>query len=289
MSPVLCPLCRIAPADTREHVWSQWYLRHLDAIGPPATGWSVNGMPVLNRDGVQFRNQHRQRVLIPACASCNSELDKRFEKPAQDVVRRLVGARWSGSEGREEWRAVGMWLTKVLLLLGSPNARHEQERIDEVAVRFDSSEPDYTWMIDGSPPPADLSLWVFNGTFDDATTRYKVPVPRSVVGADGNRTVFRFMMLGTEGLCATLLAHPGWPVRHPLVEEGQAWELLHDPPESGELSCLSRLGCKTVAWTTFVPTLIDGVHLGGGLPPLRHTDDWPAAPEVMELLESCEF
>jgi hypothetical protein len=139
------------------------------------------------------------------------------------------------------------------------------------------------------PPPADLSLWVFHGTLADDTTRYRVPVPSTVIGADGSRTDFHFMMLGTEGLCVTLLSHPGWPIEHPLVQVGHAWELLHDPPDRGDLSSLPRLGWKTVAWTSFLPTLAAGVALDGTLPPLRHTDDWPATPDVMELLEACAF
>jgi hypothetical protein len=85
------------------------------------------------------------------------------------------------------------------------------------------------------PPPADLSLWVFNGTLANDTTRYRVLVPGTVISADGSRTDFHFMMLGTEGLCVTLLSHPGWPVEHPLVQVGHAWELLHDPPDRGDL------------------------------------------------------
>jgi hypothetical protein len=86
------------------------------------------------------------------------------------------------------------------------------------------------------PPPADLSLWVSNGTLADDTTRYRVPVPSTVIGADGSRRDFHFMMLGTEDLCVTLLSHPGWPVEHPLVQVGHAWELLHNPPDRGDLS-----------------------------------------------------
>jgi hypothetical protein len=284
-----CAICGTAVADTREHVWPQWYLGDLDELGPPSTNWSVNGLPVLNRHGVPVGSPRRQRVVIPACGACNTELDRRFEKPAKDAIRRQVNARWRGSEKREDWRAIGLWWVKILLLLGNPLARHEHPRIDQIAVRFDSGQPDYAWMINGGSPPKGLSLWVFNGTLMDETQQYRVPVPRAVISADGSRTDFHFMMLGTEGLCVTLLSHPGWPVEHPLVQKGHAWELLHSPPEGGDLSSLPMLGCKTVAWTTFLPTLAEGVTLGGELPPLRHTDDWPATPEVMDLLAACEF
>lgn len=282
MRSELCCLCQSSPAVGRgEHVYPQWYLKFLDEKGPPPLGWSSNGEPVRNRGGQQIHGTARQRVLLPACEPCNNELDRRFEKPAKDAVKRLVSSRWAGTEDQDTWRSVGLWWAKVLLLVGHPMARHEHPRVDEIAIRYESEPPDYRWMVDGSPVPAGLSLWVFNGTNKEVRPACSVPVPRWVTEPDGSTTDFHFMMLGTEGLCVTLLSHPGWPIQHPLVVRGEAWELLHDPPTSGDLSSQPRLASKTLGWPTFAGTLKDGIFLGSGLPPLAATDSWPASPEVL--------
>ncbi|MFC7489427.1 MULTISPECIES: hypothetical protein [unclassified Knoellia] len=267
-------------------MYPQWYLRFLDEVGPPPLGWSSNGEPVRNREGKQIHGKARQRVLLPACEPCNNELDRRFEKPAKDAIKRLVATHWSGIESQATWQAVGLWWAKVLLLLGHPLARHEHPRLDEVAVRYESEPPDYRWMVDGSPVPEGLSLWVFNGTIEEVSPAYSVPVPRWVREPDGVTTDFHFMMLGTEGLCVTLISHPGWAIEHPLVVRNEAWELLHAPPESGDLSTMPRLGSKAVGWPTFAGALKDGYRLGGDLPPLGTTEHWPASPEVLSVMAS---
>ncbi len=284
----LCSICEKSEADSREHVWPSWYLRHLDQIAPPPYGWALNGVPVSNRSGEPVRSQRRQRVLLPVCEGCNGSLDLFVEKPAKDVIRDLVTNRWAGSVERSEWQALGVWFAKVLLLLGHPRSRHEHPAIDRVAVRFDGRPPDYTWLVDGSAPPKELSLWVHNCDMDDETTKYRVPLPNVVI-SEGQEVNFEVMVLGMEGLCVTMVWHPGWQIVHPLESQGLAWELLHSPPTRGDLSSLSRMGAKSVAWTPFRPTLKEGFVLDWTLPPLAATESWPAAPEVLGILEQCSF
>ena len=244
-----CAVCGAAPASTGhgEHVWPKWFLKAMDALGPPKNGWSVNGRPVMNRDGKQIHLTERQRVTLPACTACNGELNRRFEEPAKSAVEELARNQWSGHYSDADWQAVGMWWAKVLLLLGHPQARYAHPYLDKVAVRFDGTPPDYGWMVSGSSPPSHLSLWVFNATMTRADSPFTLVLPSEVVAADNSRTLCHVLSLGTPGLCATVVSHPELCIENPLVERGQAWELLHNPP-SGDLSQLPQLAYDTIAW-----------------------------------------
>ena len=65
----------------------------MDKHGSPTVGWTRNGDPIVNRDGVQYANRkERERVLLDICETCNNELDRRFEKDAKGLVDVLVQA-----------------------------------------------------------------------------------------------------------------------------------------------------------------------------------------------------
>lgn len=89
-------------------------------------------------------------------------------------------------------------------------------------------------------------------------------------------------MVTLDGICLMLLFHPGWAVRHPLVEEGIIWELLHSS-QSGELASLPVLPYNAVSWRSRDAELLDGVHLDGTLPPFRVTNDAPLPAEFASL------
>jgi len=109
-----CVICGIRPAVGKgEHVWPAWFLKDADAAGPPSFGWSSNGKALLNRDDTPLHLAQRQRVLVPACESCNAILNTRFEAPAKKVVRRLVPNSWTGEAEAHEWAAVGQWFAKI--------------------------------------------------------------------------------------------------------------------------------------------------------------------------------
>jgi hypothetical protein len=276
----LCALCRLRPGIGRgEHVWPQWYLGDSDRLGPPASGWATNDVPITNRDGVQIHPAKRQRVLLPACTTCNGEMDRRFEKPAMPVIRRLKAAGWSGPATADEWGNVGRWFAKILLLLGNPQARYEHPAISDEVVRFGLGTPDISWLTNGEPPPEGLSLWVFRASAEPAAPTYRMSVPRLVRVPDGDPVTFHFLQVSMDGLSVTLLSHPGWTVQHPLVERGHAWELLRDPPEGGDLTLLPKLSRTVVQWRASDWTLTPGARLGQGLPPLYATDAF-MAPEL---------
>src|SRR5882724_8374692 len=88
-----CFLCGSEPSTPAgEHVWPQWLLKEFPVSdGPYIT--EKNGHAVLNREGVPRRNAVFPRVFLPCCTSCNGKLDRRFEKPAKPVMRRILTSR----------------------------------------------------------------------------------------------------------------------------------------------------------------------------------------------------
>lgn len=245
-----CAVCRVNPSTTGqgEHVWPQWFLRAMDALGPPKSPWAVNSVPVLNQRGRPIRHPVRQRVFLPACSACNTELNVRFERPALAAVKALASNAWVGKVGREDWQAIGMWWVKVLLMLGNPRAKMADDQLNSVAVRFDDAPPDYTWMVNGSAPPSDMSLWVFNGTMAKSHPEFTLVLPSTVTMLDGANSLCHELSLATPGLCVTAVSHPGISIDHPLEKRQDAWELLHSPPQEGDLSQLRALPYNTVAW-----------------------------------------
>lgn len=263
-------ICRTAPGSGKgEHVWPAWYLGDRDAAGPPGGGWAKNGAPLLGRGDLPLNLAERQRVFVPACESCNNDMDRRVEKPAKEVIRRLYPNAWGGSATHAEWQAIGVWFAKVMLLLGHGDARWTHPKVDESAIRFDGKMPDLEWLADeGQALPDGLSVWVFRTDGAPGESTYRVVVPRRVKH-DGGEADFHFLLLVENGLCVTMLWHPGWDVTHPLEERGYAWELLHGaPPVGGDLSTLPVLPWKTIQWPAYDMELQAGQHLDGSLAPL---------------------
>lgn len=236
---------------TREHIWPDWFLKNMDALGPPSAPWAANGELLRDRDGQPIHPRARTRVLIPACEPCNNAMGKQFELPAKDVVRRLAANKWAGSASRKEWQAIGYWFAKVLLLLGHPQARYANPRIDPFTVRFDAQAPppDCAWLSKAARPPVDLSVWIHNTALQETEPNHVMRVPRAAVSPDGTLAHCHELTLATPGACVTLLSHPGGTVDHPLVAQGHAWELLRSPPADGsDLSAMPSLSDRDVFW-----------------------------------------
>lgn len=104
----------------------------------------------------------RQRLLVPACRSCSAILDTRFEKPAKETVRRLAPNYWVGEAETHERAAVGLWSAKILLLATHPLALHQHPKINKHRTVGDWETKDFSWRIDGAPPPGALSLWALH-------------------------------------------------------------------------------------------------------------------------------
>lgn len=223
-----------------EHVWPRWYLELMDSLGSPTGGWSRRGRPIKNSRDEQIRFPMRIRVLLPVCTECNNELNRRFEQPAEKSVRELATSRWLGGHSAFEWKAVGLWWAKIGLMLGHPAARYSHRELDRYAVRFRQAPPDYKWMVDGSPTPTGLSVFVHHASLEHGTIGATLAVPEHVQMADGSLQVSHVLQIVTPDISVSVVSHPGMTVVHPLVERGEAWELLRGAPPSGDLASLPQ-------------------------------------------------
>ncbi|MCR2799487.1 hypothetical protein QNO21_10150 [Microbacterium sp. zg-Y818] len=285
-----CVICGIRPAAGKgEHVWPAWFLKDADASGPPSFGWSSNGEALLNRDHEPLHLPERQRLLVPACADCNANLNTRFEQPAKEVVRRLAPNTWTGAAKANEWAAVGMWFAKILLLATHPLALHQHPEINKHRIIGDWETEDFAWLIGGTPPPPGLSLWAFRADREKGAPAARVFLPKVVQLDDGSTTRFPMTMITLEGICLTLVSHPGWDIEHPLVAGGAAWELLHSA-HKGDLADLPLLPFNAVTWrrpNTVV--LADGLRLDGTLPPLGAITDSPVPGALIDVIRAASF
>jgi len=96
-------------------------------------------------------------------------------------------------------------------------------------------------------------------------------------------------MITLEGICLTLVYHPGWAVEHPLVIDGAAWELLHRAPK-GNLADLPLLPFNAIVWrrpNTVV--LADGLRLDGTLPPLGAITGSPIPATLIDVIHAATF
>lgn len=289
-APEPCVLCTIRPADSREHVWPSWYLKIQDQKGPGPFAWTRNGKPIVDRRGNPIGpGEHRMRVLLDICASCNHLLEKRFETPAKEVLKRLFAADGQVVLTAEEARLAGLWFAKTWLLLFHPEARYANTRVNDEAVRFASTEMPpaefYSWLTENSPPPEGLSIWAHRaGVASRERAKYVVPVPR--VTTEGRTIQFVEGHIGLHGLTVTLVIHPGWPLEHPLERDGRAVRLL---PSTGEadvdLTELPLLWPHIINWRGCSLELKPHLLGSKNLPPLRAADtSIPVLPEIEPLL-----
>jgi len=244
-----CAICAVNDSSrVGEHVWPHWFLALMDAQGSPPNGWSRNGQPILNSAGRQIALSQRTRVFLPVCEPCNGELAKRFEDPAIDAIEQLSTNRWLGAHTANEWQAVGLWWAKVGLMLGHPAARYEHRKLNQEAIRFNGPPPDYTWMVDGSPAPQHLSVFIHHASTDPGQTEATLGVPEHVEMSDGTVQVSHLFQIVTPEMAITVVSHPGMSIVHPLVKHGEAWELLHGAPGTGDLASLPKYGHRVVVF-----------------------------------------
>lgn len=243
-----CSICLKRGVITREHVWPNWFLQRMDREGPPPYGWSVNGNPLLTRRGVPIKGERRQRVMLPVCNSCNATMNICIEVPARLVVEPLALNGWRGTYDQEQWRAVGLWWAKVLLLIGHPQSSLENPRLQKlVKMNFDS-EPDIRWLTDRSDVPAHVSVFVHNVDFSSGGTEHELTVPARVLFDDETSAECHMLSMATPGMAVAVVSHPGITIEHPLVEAGHAWELLHSPPRRGDIGDFKPLAGDSVRY-----------------------------------------
>lgn len=288
-----CVLCYAREATRRgEHVLAQWYLRDRGP-GPGPYRWTKNGEPILNREGQPIAPQDRVRIQLPVCKTCNGEMNRRFEQPAKDALRRLFDARGAVVLGADELQALALWFLKTLLLQARPEVIYSAPKVSEAALKWDPSElPSrrfYDWLVTGDAPPSGVSLWLFRaeeGLDDLPPPEFVIPLP--TVAADGTVTDFVCFQVTFHGLNITLVVHPGWEIRHPLEESGRALRLWPTPSVMGaNVGALPVLPRNIVSWLRCRVHLKPGVLGTAQLPPLRHsTNLMGIQPETWTFAES---
>lgn len=230
-------LCPNPSAGVGEHVWPAWFIGDFHGEGPFHT--EKSGTPYKKRDNTTVAKfAALPSVHVPMCANCNARLNTKVEEPAKPVVRRVLP--WSSTHAwptltADEAAALGRWFLKVGLLLSHPEAVDDNPHAaqDLAAARFDEFCEDWVaWMAAGADPPDDFSVYVTRrsilGEQPWTGDMALLSLPGRVDVATQEQ---RFMTrsLGIRGLDVTIVWHPGWPIRHPLVEDRRAGVLWPHP------------------------------------------------------------
>ena len=182
----------------------------------------------------------------------------------------------------------GLWFAKILLLATHPLALHQHPEINKHRIIGEWETEDFSWLIEGTPPPSDLSLWVFRAEQEEGTPTARVLLPK-VVQLDDGTTPFPMTMITLEGICLTLVYHPGWASIIP-------WSLRAQLGSSsttlakGDLADLPLLPFNAINWrrqNTVV--LANGLRLDGTLPPLGTITDSPIPGSLIDVIRTASF
>ena len=182
----------------------------------------------------------------------------------------------------------GLRLAKIFLLVTHPLAMHQHPEINKHRIIADWETENFSWHIDSTPPPSDLSLWAFHAEQERRGPRpYASCFPRwfnSTTAAP--HTPFPMTMITLEGICLTLVYHPGWAIDHHLVAKGAAWELLHSAPKA--ISPTSRC-CRPTRSTGIAQTrscsrtsFVSTAHF-----PLGTITDSPIPGSLIHAIRAC--
>jgi hypothetical protein len=123
-----------------------------------------------------------------------------------------------------------------------------------VKLNFDS-KPDLRWLTNGSGAPGHVSVFVHNADYSITGTEHYLTIPSHVLFDDKTTARCHMLSMATPDMAVTVISHPGVIIHHPLVESGRAWELLHSPPQSGDIGDLEPLSRDNVLYLQ-----------GGGVP-----------------------
>jgi hypothetical protein len=214
--------------------------------------------------------------MLPACVTCNESLERRFETPTKNALRKLFDPGGSRTLTAPEADDVGLWFVKTCLLLVHPAARPSDPGFHPTPWDLGSVDDDlYTWMIGRVPPPAALSLWICrraDSTELPTTPAHEVPLPTIV--ADARRLASRSRGIGLADVNARLVYHPGCEIVHPHEADGRAVRLWPPQRQPVDFGALPAVNPNEISWASG-PTL----HFAPG------TFDEAALPALSSLVE----
>lgn len=248
----MCVTCGTRTSSPKgEHVWTEWFFKEFPVSEGPYTTL-VGGKPVLRRDGQPRQQTSIPRVQLPMCKTCNGELDRRFEKAAKEIVRRVTASDAQVALTGQEAMHCALWFLKTWLFLAHPEVVDSEPGVTRDGW-VGAPESLWAWTVDGAAPPDGLSLWVRRptGVDLDVDKRHTIWLPTIV--ADGHETVFRAhtvgVRAGTSFLELTVVFHPGWPIDHPLEADGQALRLWpRDVADPLDFATIPATGPNDLRW-----------------------------------------
>lgn len=200
-----------------------------------------NGQPAMNQGGsLKSDRLTPEHVQLPCCLTCNTALNDRFELRIERPWRNSFLADRSGGSEAEE---VGLWLLKTCLLLAHP-AQKTGWGVNELSWSGASSPLSCDWMISGSGPPSDISLFAHR-FYDDrlGVPPFKVALPE--LRADDHVWLCQSVQLGLRDWGMTLIHHPGWVFEHPSTTPNSVVGIW---PASGPISSSSLVPQPTCPW-----------------------------------------
>jgi hypothetical protein len=80
--------------------------------------------------------------------------------------------------------------------------------LEEARLDFEGPMPDFTWMVDGTGPPKDLSVYVFNADLAIVLEEFRLVVPAVVNNDDGTYAYCHTVSLATPGICVIVVSYP---------------------------------------------------------------------------------
>jgi hypothetical protein len=216
----------------------------------------IDGRPVEKRDGTPRSNNHLPPLRLSVCDEktgngCNQELSRRFE---QDTTKTAVKAMFELDVLDEAAiRVAAAWWLKTTLLAHHPETTSTGGPTPPVWPPPVDREL-YSWLIDGSVPPAGLSMWLAvadvsaSGRSARATSS-EAHFDHLAYEVEGRPIRSHSADFGLGQLRVHLLAHPGFEMTHPVEETGKAIRLHPWAGGNLDMSSILRLDSSTEhAW-----------------------------------------
>lgn len=213
----LCRVCQLVNATEEEHVFPAGFLRRIDRASTAPHVWKTNGKVVLKKNGQPTTPQPTsQRMFLPVCRSCNDNMDRLIEKPAQSVATNLYMGNWTDSLTREQWRDVGRWWYKILMMQANPDLRIGDAGLQAAGplapMSFSAPLPDLSWFARTATPPEGASLFIYNvdisGIRAKPVIKHRLVLPRGVKFADGSTSPCHRGSIVTIGAGLMAVWHP---------------------------------------------------------------------------------
>lgn len=224
--------------DSREHVLSRWLLEIWDPTGPFTA--RIDGKQRVRKTGELVHNAKMWRVMLPCCGICNGDLDRLFEKPAKNPVRRLIRD-MQPLEDQIEISNIARWAIKTLALLAHPDARHNALPSGAEGGPHGAWRPYPRELLDSikvGAIPTDTSLWFAvsdpnrpgqpDSAFEEVLLRHTSRADG--LGGRGRARTTGFGLADGRLAVFQLAYHPLHDFEHPFERDGFVTRLWPNPP-----------------------------------------------------------